>query len=67
MITVTINGKQSELESEQTVAAYLESKGLAGRSLAVAINGAVLQRAEFDSTSISDGDRMEIVRPVGGG
>lgn len=67
MITVTINGKQSELETEQTVDAYLQSKGLAGRSLAVAINGAVLQRAEFESTKISDGDRIEIVRPVGGG
>jgi thiamine biosynthesis protein ThiS len=67
MITVTINGKTSELEREQTVAAYLDSRGLAGRSLAVAINGVVLQRSEFDSAKLSDGDRVEIVRPVGGG
>lgn len=67
MITVTINGKKSELDTEQTVTQYLESRGLAGRSLAVAVNGVVLQRTEFDSTSLSDGDRVEIVRPVGGG
>lgn len=67
MITVRINGKESELASDQTVEQYLESKGLAGRSLAVALNGTVLRREEFPETRLSNGDRVEIVRPVGGG
>ena len=67
MITVTINGKQVDFPAEQTVSQYLEARGLAGRSLAVAVNGVVLRREEFASTSLSDGDRVEIVRPVGGG
>ena len=67
MITVTINGKQVDFASEQTVSQYLEARGLAGRSLAVAVNGVVLRKEEFSSTSLSDGDRVEIVRPVGGG
>jgi len=50
-----------------TVLAYLEMKGLAGRQLAVAVNGVVLRKEEFGSTTVSDGDRMEVVRPVGGG
>ncbi len=67
MITVRINGKEAELAPDQTVEQYLESKGLAGRSLAVAVNGEVLRREELPGTLLSDGDRVEIVRPVGGG
>ena len=67
MIKVRINGKEAEIAPEQTVQQYLEARGFAGRSLAVAINGTVLRREEFDSTQLADGDRVEIVRPVGGG
>lgn len=67
MIKVRINGKDAELAPDQTVEHYLESKGLAGRSLAVAVNGTVLRREEFADTLLSDGDTVEIVRPVGGG
>ncbi|MDA1297377.1 MAG: sulfur carrier protein ThiS [Chloroflexi bacterium] len=67
MITVRVNGKDAELAEDQSVEQYLESKGLAGRSLAVAVNGIVLRREELPGTLLSDGDRVEIVRPVGGG
>ena len=67
MITVQINGKDAELAADVTVEQYLESRGLAGRSLAVAVNGTVLRREELPDTHLSDGDRVEIVRPVGGG
>ncbi len=67
MIKVRINGKDTELAPDQSVKQYLEAKGLAGRSLAVAINGTVLRREEFPGTLIADGDTVEIVRPVGGG
>ena len=67
MITLTINGKKSEIETPLTVAEYLEQAGLAGRSLAVAVNGAVIRRDSFADTRLEDGDSLEIVRPVGGG
>lgn len=67
MINVHINGKATELKSDQTVLQYLEERSLADRSLAVAVNGTVLRRDEFPDTLLSDGDRVEIVRPVGGG
>lgn len=67
MISVTINGQKHELDRPMTVLAYLEMKGLVGRQLAVAVNGVILRREEFSSITVSDGDRMEVVRPVGGG
>ncbi len=67
MISVTINGKPYELDGPTSVVDYLEDRGLANRSLAVAINGDVLPRDQFGEATINDGDRVEIVRPVGGG
>jgi thiamine biosynthesis protein ThiS len=67
MITVIINGTRSELAEATSVQNYLEQKGLAGRSLAVAVNGEVIKKAEYATTLLGDGDQLEIVRPVGGG
>jgi sulfur carrier protein len=34
---------------------------------AIELNGAVIRRAEHPATSLSEGDRLEVVRLVGGG
>ncbi len=64
---LTINGEARELPGPVTIAQYLETMGLAGRYVAVARNGDVLDRAAFPRVTLQDGDRIEIVRPVGGG
>lgn len=67
MITLTINGATHELDAPITIAQYLDTLGLAGRYVAVARNGDVLERGVFPSVTLEHGDRIEIVRPVGGG
>ncbi|MCH7907973.1 MAG: sulfur carrier protein ThiS [Chloroflexi bacterium] len=67
MITVVINGSDTELDGPTSLVAYLESKDLAERRVAVAINGEIVPRPEYDSIIIREGDRLEIVRPAGGG
>ena len=67
MIALTINGKRVELDGPTPLTDYLESKGLAGRQIAVAVNGDVVPREKHPSVTLGDGDRVEIVRPVGGG
>lgn len=67
MIEITVNGDSAELNEPMSITAFLEMKGFGGRSVAVAINSVVIRRAEFDETMISNGDTVEIVRPVGGG
>lgn len=39
----------------------------AARGLAVALNGAVLRRADWGVASLKDGDTLEIVKPFAGG
>jgi sulfur carrier protein len=67
MIEITVNGNSSELDEPISITAFLELKGFAGRSVAVAINSVVVRRETFDETVINEGDVVEIVRPVGGG
>ena len=67
MISLTINGKRVELEGPTPLPEYLESNGLAGRQIAVAVNGDVVPRELHASVMLTAGDRVEIVRPVGGG
>lgn len=67
MIRLTINGEARALDAPLSVGAYLASLGFDWRYIAVARNGEVLERAAFDAVRLQDGDRVEIVRPVGGG
>ena len=66
-ISVVINGKNTELPNSMTLLEYLTIKGLAERRLAVAHNGDVVPRDRYADAVISEGDILEIVRPVGGG
>ena len=45
----------------------VEKLGLKPERLAVEINRKIIRKAEWDSTSLSDGDKVEIVHFVGGG
>ena len=67
MISLTINGKKVELEGPTPLTEYLAGMGLAGRRIAVAVNGAVVRSEQHASVTLGEGDRVEIVRPVGGG
>lgn len=67
MIRIVVNGKDVELESSMSVDSYLNHIGLKGRRVAVALNGEVLQEEEHENAIIDEGDRVEVVRPIGGG
>ncbi len=67
MIVVTVNGKERELGAPTNLVSYLEQLGVAEQRLAVAYNGIVLQKQELAGVTLSQGDRLEIVRAVGGG
>ena len=66
-VRVHCNGKPVELPPEATVATLLTQLGFDGRGVAVERNRAVVPRAAWSSTNLSDGDRLEIVGFVGGG
>ena len=68
MTRLRINGEEAEV-AVTTVAELLAERGIdpKARFLAVAVNGAVVRRAEWPATALSPGDAVEIVRPLQGG
>lgn len=63
----SLNGKQ-QLLGVATVRALLEQEEIAEtRGVAVALNGAVVPRGEWDRTPLNAGDAVEIVRARQGG
>jgi sulfur carrier protein len=68
MMHLRINGKEAEL-AVTTIAELLTEQGIdpKTRFLAVAVNGAVVRRAEWQAAALAAGDSVEIVRPFQGG
>jgi sulfur carrier protein len=68
MMRLRINGADAEV-AVATIAELLAEQGIdpKARFLAVAVNGAVVRRAEWLRASLAAGDSVEIVRPFQGG
>ncbi|MCM1506716.1 MAG: sulfur carrier protein ThiS [Ruminococcus flavefaciens] len=62
---ITVNG--DKLDFSGTVTELLDVMEYNGRRVAVELNENIVPKAEYDSTVVSDGDKLEIVRFVGGG
>ena len=68
MTRLRINGEETEV-AVGTIAELLAARGIdpKARFLAVAVNGAVVRRGEWDVTALAADDSVEIVRPLQGG
>jgi sulfur carrier protein len=53
--------------ADATLAALLEAEGLAGRRIAVEVNGEIVPRGQHGGLVLHEGDRIEIVHALGGG
>ena len=67
MISLQVNGKKVELDQPTPLLDYLERLGVNPRTVAVEHNGEIIPRTSFTRITFHDGDRVEIVRMVGGG
>ncbi len=67
MINLTVNGKERSTEESIQLEAYLLSFGVNLDHVAVGYNGEVIKKEEYSKVRLSEGDVLEIVRPVGGG
>lgn len=66
MIEVQINGEPQKTDAT-TVAALLQSLGLAGQAVAVELNQQVVRKKDHGQTELKPGDTLELVTLVGGG
>lgn len=63
---VKINGELLEKDGK-TVTEMLAAMEISGQRVAVEINEEIVPKAKYDETILKDGDRVEVVRFVGGG
>ena len=66
-MNVSVNGEEYELPEALTVAELVERVGLGQRRIALERNREIVPRGEYATTKLADGDRVEIVRAIGGG
>ena len=66
-MTITVNGRTMEVTDGLSVEALLAQLGVKREFMAVAVNREVTPKTVYESTTLRAGDRVEIVRPMGGG
>lgn len=64
---IRLNGAPRTVPAECSIARLLEDAGLAGRRVAVEVNGEIVPRGAHPTRTLRDGDRVEIVHALGGG
>ncbi len=65
---LTVNGTPHQFDSPPaTVAELVFALNLAGKRIAVEINGEIVPKSRHEQTPLSAGDKIEIVAAVGGG
>ena len=67
MIVINLNGEQHEIAETRTVAELLEELGIPSAGTAVAVDGAVVPQDRHSSFTIAGGERVDVLRPIGGG
>lgn len=66
-LRIEVNGEPRAVEAPCTLADLLVALELSGKRVAVALNRDVVMRSRYSQTSLTEGDRIEILEAVGGG
>lgn len=66
-MNITLNGEPTTVADSCTVLDLLNKLELAGKRVAVEINGDIVPRSLHNIHQLSEGDQIEVVVAVGGG
>jgi sulfur carrier protein len=66
-ISISVNGKPQSLAGPMRLSDFLIELGVDPRLVALAYNEEVVPRANYGLVQLTAGDRVEVVRMVGGG
>lgn len=64
---ILVNGQPKDIPAAQDVRALVLSLGLNPEGVAVALNAEVVPRSRQAQTLLTEGDKIEVIRAVGGG
>ena len=66
-VNLTVNGDPMVVEAGLTVDGLLERLKIKREYTAVAVNREITPKSAYGSLVLQEGDKIEIVRPMGGG
>ncbi len=66
-MNIIVNGEPQDVQGTLTVEGLLQSMDLRTDRVAVEINLTILDRSDFPTWSLKDGDKVEILSFIGGG
>ena len=65
---IELNGREVEVEARATVADAVAASGASvRRGVAVAVEGEVVPRSEWDATPLREGQQVDVLQAVQGG
>ncbi len=67
MIAIELNGEAREVHDGDCVQDLVDALALTNQALAVAVNREVVPRARWREHRFAGGDKVDIVRAIGGG
>ncbi len=67
LMKIAVNGKEHEVADGLSVDGLLTHLGIKREYTAVAVNREVTPKSAYATTKLAEGDKIEIVRPMGGG
>ena len=67
MVAIELNGEPRELQDGDSVQDLIDALSLTGQALAVAVNREVVPRARWTERRFVGGEKVDIVRAIGGG
>lgn len=66
-MTLTVNGEPRQVPAGSTLGSLLKDLNLTAGRLACEVNLEIVRRADYDKTTLKEGDNVEIVQMIGGG
>jgi len=67
VLSILLNGASRVCTDQATVADLVRDLALEGKRIAVERNGEIVPKSRHAETRLAPGDRIEVVRAVGGG
>jgi sulfur carrier protein len=66
-IAIELNGEVRMISDSDSVQDLIDALSLTNQALAIAVNRAVIPRAKWREHRFASGDKVDVVRAIGGG
>ena len=66
-MNIIVNGMERVVTSQKTIAEILRECNIARHGIAVAVNEEIVPHTTHETHILTEGDRVEIIRAIGGG